>query len=241
VAAYHASSGSHTVMHTDKFRARWTIGGVNICLRHPVWGKWVAHGALMTLGWGVAIPSGVLVARTIRDKDPLWFHLHRSLNYFGLACALAGWIIALVEFRPISIVGLGDVLTDLHAVLGLIVLPMGILQPINAVLRPKKDDGRRWIWNLVHIGIGRLSLLLGLISVFSGFFLLRDRESCPESWPVIVFGAWVGFLALVWVLLEVRNLSRTESNPIPRNSVAAETVKKIIHDDTESVDASFGR
>lgn len=34
----------------------------------------------MVTGFGILIPLGVLVARTMKMFDPLWFHLHRAIQ-----------------------------------------------------------------------------------------------------------------------------------------------------------------
>lgn len=34
----------------------------------------------MAVGFGILIPIGVLVARTLKPLDPLWFHLHRVIQ-----------------------------------------------------------------------------------------------------------------------------------------------------------------
>lgn len=38
------------------------------------------HGILMVVGFGILVPIGVLVARTLKPLDPLWFHLHRIIQ-----------------------------------------------------------------------------------------------------------------------------------------------------------------
>ena len=35
------------------------------------------HALFMFMGWGLLLVAGVFVARYFRNKDPLWFHLHR--------------------------------------------------------------------------------------------------------------------------------------------------------------------
>ena len=34
---------------------------------------------LAVIGWGVLIPCGIVFARSFKDADPLWFHLHRAI------------------------------------------------------------------------------------------------------------------------------------------------------------------
>ena len=38
------------------------------------------HGGLMLLGWGVLLPFGILCARYLKHRDPLWFQLHRKVQ-----------------------------------------------------------------------------------------------------------------------------------------------------------------
>lgn len=56
------------------------------------------HGVLMTIGWGILIPLGIVLAASMRWRAPLWFQLHRAVQTTGLIFALAGFILALVEF-----------------------------------------------------------------------------------------------------------------------------------------------
>ena len=40
-----------------------------------------AHAWLMTIGWGVLIPSGIVIARSFKDAaPPAWFHIHRCVQ-----------------------------------------------------------------------------------------------------------------------------------------------------------------
>jgi hypothetical protein len=43
-----------------------------------------AHGALMLVSWGLLIPAGAVLARFFKHREPLWFHLHRSVQVVGL-------------------------------------------------------------------------------------------------------------------------------------------------------------
>ncbi len=39
-----------------------------------------AHGWLAAVGWGVLVPGGIVMARSFKDLDRTWFHLHRILQ-----------------------------------------------------------------------------------------------------------------------------------------------------------------
>ena len=57
----------------------------------------------------------------------------------GLVIALAGFIVALNNFGPLG----GDFATDsvkAHGTLGIVVMCIGLQQPLNAIVRPHKGD-----------------------------------------------------------------------------------------------------
>ncbi len=88
-----------------------------------------AHGWLMAVSWGFLIPLGMIIARTLKDREPLWFHLHRACMMAGLALGLAGFVIAVTLFETD-----GNVY---HRNLGIAVMALGLAQPLNAAIRPE--------------------------------------------------------------------------------------------------------
>ena len=154
----------------------------------------VLHGVLMLLGWGVLLPSGVLIARYLKWKGPLWLKLHIGLQISGLALGLAGLALALMQFGP-----LGGSLRG-HGLMGLLVSALGLLQPLNGVLRPKKSailTPRRRAWEAVHKGLGWLALALAVPTLVTGMLTLDKQEGIALPAALPGFGcAYVAVLAL---------------------------------------------
>ena len=155
----------------------------------------VMHGVLMLLGWGVLLPAGVLIARYLKWKGPLWLKLHIGLQISGLALGLAGLILALLQFGP-----LGGSLGG-HSLMGLLVSALGLLQPINGVLRPKKgaiSTPRRRAWEVVHKGVGWFALALAVPTLVTGMLTLDKQEgiALPAALPGFVC-AYATVLALL--------------------------------------------
>ena len=57
------------------------------------------HGILNILGWGVFLPSGVIIARYFKvhpfPKDKWWFYLHVFCQSVGYVLGTTGWAIGL--------------------------------------------------------------------------------------------------------------------------------------------------
>jgi len=198
ICSFQRTSEVHTVQHSSGTNQafQWSaLGPVdpNACPpRNPSWSLWITHGVLMAAGWGIMIPTGVLVAGTLKDMDPLWFKIHKFGNSFGLMLAIAAWIIALVKFAPLNFGNEGDALGSSHTVIGMIVMILGILQPINAFFRPHPGDKGRQLWNYLHWTVGRVATLGGMANVFIGIFLFRSRDGrCAPSWPIVLYAIWL--------------------------------------------------
>ena len=134
----------------------------------------------MGLSWGVMLPIGVLVARYTKHTLPggqpaVWFRVHRGTQTAGLVISIAGLAIALArpEFGPID---------TPHGYIGLVVMALALLQPLNAMVRPKAIDKtvdksaapgrkktcRRSVWEVLHKSTGYLAVVLALANMFLG-------------------------------------------------------------------------
>ena len=50
------------------------------------------------MSWGFLLPSGIVIAKFMRHRDPLWFRLHRAIQVTGILFAIAGFLIAITQF-----------------------------------------------------------------------------------------------------------------------------------------------
>lgn len=154
----------------------------------------VAHGSLMLLSWGFLLPTGVVCARYLKHRPGgFWFKIHKPLQIAGLVIAICGWSIALSQFDVFATKqGTGFI----HGVVGMLVMTLGILQPINAFFRPHPaEEGKpvspwRHTWELLHKGSGYTAVLLGLVAILLGTTLVATKTAQG------VFLALVGCLVL---------------------------------------------
>lgn len=81
-----------------------------------------SHGILGMLGWGLFLPCGAMVARFLKQKEPLWFYLHTFIQFVGFLIALAGVVIGQALYNKIH----ADVTA--HRGIGYFALTLSILQ-----------------------------------------------------------------------------------------------------------------
>lgn len=157
-----------------------------------------AHGALMLIGWGWLLPSGVIIAKFFRHRpNALWYQIHRACQTIGLLCSIAGFIIAIRNF---DVFGAKGEITFQHGVMGATTMALGLFQPINALLRPHpNEEGQetnifRTIWEILHKGIGYGTLLLAVATIGVGTTLL-PQETDQRAYQM-AYGIGIGFCLL---------------------------------------------
>jgi hypothetical protein len=147
--------------------------------------KYNAHASLMLIAWGWLLPTGAVFARLFKHR-PSWYHIHMSLQVCGLALALVGWIIALRNF---SVFEMGMVEnTYRHGVLGSATMTLGLLQPLNAVLRPhapstfgETKTKARVVWETLHKTTGYVVLILSVVTIGYGT-VIRSKAVSDCVW-----------------------------------------------------------
>ncbi|VEU34040.1 unnamed protein product [Pseudo-nitzschia multistriata] len=163
--------------------------------------KHFAHATLMILGWGFLLPSGAITAKFFKHRpDGIWFKLHRGIQMFGLLLALIGWIIALVNFNVFRDYGFNNYR---HGICGMTVMILGLLQPLNAFLRPHppsegeaKSTTRR-VWEFVHKCSGWAAVFLAIPTIILGTLSLPILEDQTKFQIGYVVGCGGGMLGLV--------------------------------------------
>jgi len=153
----------------------------------------LAHGSLMIIGWGFLLPSGIIAAHFLKHRpNAIWFKAHRIIQVSGLTIAIAGWIVALATFDVFNTKDTSYV----HGTLGMTVMVIGILQPLNAYIRPHPpEDGqprpfKRLLWEIVHKFFGYVAVVLAAVTIFLGTMLIfRHHNVFRAVWGVAL--AWV--------------------------------------------------
>jgi hypothetical protein len=174
------------------------------------------HGIFMILGWGLLLPSGILIAKFGKHRlDAWWFKIHITLQPFGLLLSVIGWIIALVNFTTLD--G-GPGISFTHAVTGTITMSLSLLQAVNGIFRPhhepkegEEKTTRRKIWEFVHRSLGWVTLILSMISIAIGTTLVPAKRD--QRIFQIVYGVLICGLALLIPSVLLLKKEKTETKP----------------------------
>lgn len=154
-----------------------------------------AHAGLMFTSWGMLLPLGVVIAKFGKHRpNDQWYQLHRAIQVVGLILATIGWIIALRNFNVFGDVGMKNYY---HGIFGSVTMTLGLLQPINAFLRPHTpEEGEeksvaRNAWEILHKTSGYLAVVFAIITIILGTFLLpvvSDRAIFRALYGVVLAG-----------------------------------------------------
>lgn len=155
------------------------------------------HGSLMLIGWGILLPSGAIVAKFSKHREhAFWYKVHRIIQPFGLLVAIFGWFIALKNFSALNAKG-DPGLSYPHAMCGMVTMVIGIIQPVNAILRPHKPEESepkstlRIAWELLHKGLGWIAIFLAAVTIWMGTTLLptiNHQRAFQVCYAIVICG-----------------------------------------------------
>ena len=164
----------------------------------------ILHGFFMWLSWGIMLPGGIFAARFLKYMDvevtgkPIWFAIHRVIMPVGLVFALLGftfaWLITDKHFSALP-----------HAPFGVLVMLLGILQPVNAYFRPHADPftNKRKIWQYIHWWAGRTAAFLGFINVGLGVWHINRHIFVDLTALWVMYGLFAAFFVIGFLALNV--------------------------------------
>jgi hypothetical protein len=190
---YHTKRGSLSLKNLkDELEASEASGGTVVpesttggddALDIPMSSTIISHVVSMSVSWGLLLPLGVLIARYNR-KSSWWFNVHRGIQYLGWAVQIVGVVMAFIYKSDAHF--LGPPVAVFHMILGIVVVVIGTLQPLNSCFRPhdnKKNpnrgticNDRRVCWELVHKKSGYFAVLFGMLNCFLGGVVLQEKS-----------------------------------------------------------------
>ncbi|XP_078575179.1 putative ferric-chelate reductase 1 isoform X2 [Branchiostoma floridae x Branchiostoma japonicum] len=166
-----------------------------------------AHGSLMMIAWICTASVGVLMARFFKHlwpedtlcKEKVWFAIHRAMMITTVVLTIIAFILIMTYNNWLWAFHAGA-----HAIVGIIVVILALINPLMALARPHPDQPKRFIFNWAHWGVGTVARILGVVAIFLGMDLAA--LDLPPAATFIMVG-WVIWHALAEIVLEVHNCS----------------------------------
>lgn len=162
----------------------------------------VLHGVLMWAAWLVLAPAGAMLARFGKgikaklpgSEKPLWFATHRLIMPLVALLTLIGF--------SVGVDMVSEAAATAHAKIGYLLFVLAMLQPLNAVVRPKHGAKWRAQWEVLHKSQGHVLWLLALWSSVLGANLLDDRRvGAGDFASEGALGAAALVFAIAWTAL----------------------------------------
>jgi hypothetical protein len=174
----------------------------------------VGHVVCMCLSWGCLLPMGVIWAHYLRKSQwkpggvPAWFAGHWKIQSIGVFLQLLGFFFILIWKKAAHF-------KLPHEIIGLVVVLLGTLQPLNAQLRhfskvghPDHPGPFRKTWEFLHKGSGFTAVFLGIVNVIYGPIHaanMRFSSALPVAAGVFV-ALSVGTLLATTIYCEVKQM-----------------------------------
>ncbi|KZV32205.1 hypothetical protein F511_29780 [Dorcoceras hygrometricum] len=155
------------------------------------------HGILNMLGWGILMPIGVMVARYMRQWDPIWFYSHVAIQTTGFVLGVIGVICGFVLQNRLK------ASVNRHKGIGIFVLVLGCLQVIAFLARPDKTSKVRKYWNWYHFIVGRVLIFAAAVNVFYGIHLGKAGAGWNAGFACVLV-----LLFIITLVLELRACMR---------------------------------
>ncbi|XP_016134454.1 putative ferric-chelate reductase 1 isoform X1 [Sinocyclocheilus grahami] len=161
------------------------------------------HGAFMLIAWTSTVSAGVIMARYFKPDWPernilgqkVWFQLHRMLMTITVLLTLVGFVL------PFMYRGGWSKRAGIHPYLGCVVMALAVIQPVMALFRPAPDASRRYIFNWMHFGTGRVAQVVAVVTIFLGIH--QQALSLPAPWSTGVLAFLVVWFVLADLVLDV--------------------------------------
>jgi len=183
-----------------KVQATRVIPGINALI--------LAHIILESVAFCFFMPLGIFFA-VFRFHPKVWFPVHVVCNVLGAACAIAGFVVIVIEVAQRNVnhfAALQDSPTNgTHPMLGLILIAMLVVQAVLGVaanlawrrqLLYEPARVHTPIVARIHQAWGRLTFITSIAEVFLGV-----REALLADWVYGVYGGFYGLLAVAAIAM----------------------------------------
>ncbi|KFA79391.1 hypothetical protein S40288_06071 [Stachybotrys chartarum IBT 40288] len=171
-----ATSGAEGLMHRER-QVYWIA---------------VVHGIFMVFAFALLFPQGVLMLRIFG-----WVKWHAVNQMVSSVFVFVGLVLGILASRLYQRSMHFD---SAHQILGIIIVATVISQLVLGFLHHKKHQTNQGPsrYGQIHIWVGRVMLLFGLINAFAGFFFALEARYAGVLAGILMF-IFIGCAVLMWL------------------------------------------
>ncbi|PRP75107.1 hypothetical protein PROFUN_03943 [Planoprotostelium fungivorum] len=149
------------------------------------------HGVIMFLCWGIILPLGTLLAKHMK-RYVWWFEVHRITQTIAVLAALISVISLYAKIGPHF---------NLHTMMGLLIMLMGLSQPIIGQIADRlyvPTRSRPPFWpDKIHWIVGYTSIFFAFINIYLGLSLFGVDHKVIVLY--LTFAMFTGIsIAVMW-------------------------------------------
>ncbi|TFK26447.1 hypothetical protein FA15DRAFT_667538 [Coprinopsis marcescibilis] len=175
--------------------------------KHDTHGKTVlVHAFLLTLGFLVFLPIGVLTGRWTRTISPIWFKVHWILNWaLALPVILIGWVLGPIAVNQRN----GPHFSDSHKAWGTVIVSVYLVQVLlgrhihnRRAERIPSVKLNRPAGNITHVVLGLFILGISFVQVKTGLDKLQRSSEFMKTaeWGSRLWNFWVVAVPFIYVV-----------------------------------------
>ncbi|MCD9560343.1 hypothetical protein HAX54_018963 [Datura stramonium] len=161
----------------------------------------MAHGILSTIGWGVILPIGVIIARYFK-KGPIhwnvqdqWKHAHKACQTCGYIIGATGWAIGLWLGHSSKYYSFPK-----HGAYGISIFTFATLQTLALRLKPHKNDELHTYWSIYHLCLGYALLAVICVNIFKGIKIMQQEDTWRPAYIAVIAS-----FAFIFLIFEIIN------------------------------------
>ncbi|KAI8510099.1 DOMON domain-containing protein frrs1L [Branchiostoma belcheri] len=166
------------------------------------------HAALMMSAWMLTVSIGAVLARFYKPMWPnstwcgvkIWFAIHRAAMILTVLLCVVAFVIIFFFKNWTFVTGRN---AEIHAIMGIIVTVLAVIQPFMSLLRGGPGEPKRRVFNWFHWAFGTGARVMAIIVMFLG--LDFPAMDLPDE-ATYVLASWVAWQALSEVILEQEGL-----------------------------------
>ncbi|CAK1354487.1 hypothetical protein CB0940_01669 [Cercospora beticola] len=162
-----------------------------------------AHGSLASIAFVALFPTGAILIRLANFTGLVW--LHAAIQAVGYLVFIAAFGLGVYIATQLNEIG------TYHPIIGIVLFVILFTQPVTGLLHHRlfKSRGGRTMFTFVHLGIGRIAIILGIINGGLGLMLAGAGSSAK-----IAYAVCAAVVGVVYIASAVFGETRRKQGPV---------------------------